>query len=96
MDKYLIDDRLSKNRRSKSKKVEDKGGQENLEEILEEGGNAAFFAPGDPADLARVAHALLEDAPRLKRMSEAARKSIFERGFLWKENAARAVRMAVE
>lgn len=70
--------------------------QDNLTEILEEGRDAAFFAPGDPTDLARVARELLADRGRLARMSSEARLSVFRRGFLWKENAARAARMAEE
>jgi glycosyltransferase involved in cell wall biosynthesis len=67
--------------------------QENLLGILEEGGSAAFFEPGDYADLVRVAGRLLEDPALLRRMGERARATIFERRLLWSENAARAVRM---
>jgi glycosyltransferase involved in cell wall biosynthesis len=70
--------------------------QENLEEILREGEDALFFEPGDPADLARAARELLSDPVRLERMSAAARESIREHGYLWRENAARAVRMALD
>ena len=69
--------------------------QPNLLEILEEDKNACFFEPGNPADLARVARRLLADPERLRRMSEAARRSVFERRYLWSDNAARAVHMAV-
>jgi glycosyltransferase involved in cell wall biosynthesis len=70
--------------------------QENLQEILREGVDALFFTPGDPADLARAARELLSDRARLERMSAAARESIQENKYLWRENAARAVRMALD
>ena len=68
--------------------------QENLTEILTEGVTGLFFAPGEPRDLSTVAHDLLRDQERLQRMSHAAREAISERGFLWIDNAARAVAMA--
>jgi len=68
--------------------------QKNLEEILTQGRDALFFEPGDWADLARAARDLLSDEARLRRMSDAARKTIFDRNYLWRENAARAVALA--
>lgn len=68
--------------------------QPNLEEILTEGRNARFFRPGDREDLARVAAELLRDREALRRMSGEARRTVFERGFLWSANARRAVEIA--
>lgn len=68
--------------------------QPNLEELLTEGDNAVFFTPGEPADLIRAAKELLQDADALARMSKRARETVFERGYLWRRNAERAVEMA--
>jgi glycosyltransferase involved in cell wall biosynthesis len=68
--------------------------QPNLEEILTEGENALLFGPGDPKDLERAVREILNDEPRRKRMGKKARQTIFDRGYLWKRNAQRAVDLA--
>ncbi len=67
--------------------------QENIQDLLRGEEEAQYFTPGDVESLAGALKALVEDPGRARRMGERARRAITERGFLWRENAARVARM---
>jgi glycosyltransferase involved in cell wall biosynthesis len=66
--------------------------QENIQDLLRDE-DAQYFTPGDVDSLAGALKALAEDPERARQMGERARRAIIQRGFLWRENAARVVRM---
>lgn len=68
--------------------------QGNTREILDEGGNALFFPPGDRAAFVDAVQEIFSDQARLERMSQAAREAIFAREFLWQRNAQKVVALA--
>ncbi len=70
--------------------------QTNILEILSEGRNAKLFRPGEPLDMMRAVDELLATPSLIRRMGAEARRTVFERRFLWTENAQRAIRMAKE
>lgn len=68
--------------------------QQNTREILTEGQNALFFPDGDRAAFVDAVREIFSDQQRLERMSESARETIFERGYLWDNNARRVIELA--
>lgn len=70
--------------------------QQNTREILTEGENALFFPVGDRTAFVDAVQEIFSDQQRLDVMSEAARETIFERGYLWDKNAQRVVELANE
>jgi glycosyltransferase involved in cell wall biosynthesis len=65
--------------------------QENIEELLREGAEALFFAPGDRAALANALATLVANAAQRQQMGAAALAAIHERGYLWTRNAERVI-----
>ena len=61
-----------------------------LQEVVPDGEASLFYTPGDPADLARQAVALLEDADRRREMGARGRRMVEER-FQWPALAERFV-----
>jgi glycosyltransferase involved in cell wall biosynthesis len=68
--------------------------QQNTREILSEGENALFFPVGDRGAFVGAVQEILSDRQRLETMSENARRTIFDRGFLWDNNAKRVIELA--
>lgn len=67
--------------------------QENIEELLSEGTEAAYFTPEDPKSLAEALRAVMRDPGRIAKLGKAARAAIFERRYLWTHNAERTVKL---
>lgn len=67
-------------------------GSDNVRELLTDG-ETALLCPGgsepSAADLGAAVAALVRDPERRRRLGEAARRRIFEQGWLWEENARR-------
>ena len=61
-------------------------------EILDPGGNALLFEPGNPVELARALEKILDD-PELARAFGRRSREIFEERFLLEESAARSVEL---
>jgi glycosyltransferase involved in cell wall biosynthesis len=67
-------------------------GSDNVRELLADG-ETALLCPGgtepSAADLGEAVAALVRDPEQRRRLGEAARRRIFERGWFWEENARR-------
>lgn len=67
-------------------------GSDNVRELLTDG-ETAVLCPGGPnpctEDLRDAVLELARDTDLRRRLGEAARRRIFERGYLWEENARR-------
>lgn len=67
-------------------------GSDNVRELLTDG-ETALLCPGgtepSAADLGEAVAALVHDPERRRRLGEAARRRIFEKGWFWEENARR-------
>jgi glycosyltransferase involved in cell wall biosynthesis len=70
--------------------------QENLLEILTEGGDALCFPPEDRKALEVVLCRLVEDESLRRRLGEEAKRTIERRGLTWAGNASRIVNVASE
>lgn len=68
--------------------------QENTREILTEGENALFFPVGDRPAFVDAVREMFSDQKRLDTMSRQARATIFERGYLWTNNARKIIELA--
>jgi len=68
--------------------------QANILEILEHGKTALLFEPGDKEDLSRTLKAAIEDEGLRQSVGMGGPDLIFQRGYLWKNNADRAIRFA--
>lgn len=68
--------------------------QPNILEILEDGKTALLFEPGDKGDLNRTLKGAIEDTGYRKYVGMKGHELIHERGYLWKNNAERAIRFA--
>jgi glycosyltransferase involved in cell wall biosynthesis len=74
-------------------------GSDNVRELLTDGESARLCPGGaNPTseDLGAAVLALVRDAPLRARMGEAARRRIFERGYLWEENARRVEELVAQ
>lgn len=65
----------------------------NVAEIVSHGESALLFDPADPNGLADAVRRLCRDAPLRARLSVAARQTILDKGYTWKHNAGRVVRL---
>lgn len=65
--------------------------QPNIREILRHGENAYLFQPENKESLRTALLALLRDHNEHQKIAERAQRSVFERGFLWEENAKRTI-----
>ncbi len=61
----------------------------NIREVLSDGENALLFDPDTPGALMESVERLCGDAALRKKLGEAARSTIQEKGFTWKNNARR-------
>jgi glycosyltransferase involved in cell wall biosynthesis len=67
--------------------------QANIREILEDGKNARLFPAGDGARLVRVLEDLCARPEARQALAVAARRTLLERGYLWRSNAARTLEL---
>jgi glycosyltransferase involved in cell wall biosynthesis len=67
--------------------------QENLTELLEEGEEAEYFAPGSVAEMSTALVRLTEDPGLREHLGTRARAAIRQRGYLWSENARRVLQL---
>jgi glycosyltransferase involved in cell wall biosynthesis len=67
--------------------------QENIRELLREGDEAQYFAPGDANGLAEALRALVNDPGKATDMGRRAREAVSRRGYLWTANAERVLEM---
>jgi glycosyltransferase involved in cell wall biosynthesis len=67
--------------------------QPNIFEILTDEKNAILFDPQDPEGLRKAIERLAADVALRKRIGEAARQTIQEKGLTWDNNAARVVEL---
>lgn len=67
--------------------------QPNIREILEHGVTAALFSPNDKNALKATLLQLIDDATMRKKLGNKAYQRLLERGFLWQNNAARALQL---
>jgi glycosyltransferase involved in cell wall biosynthesis len=67
--------------------------QENIEEILRDGHDAALFPPQDIAGLVESLRTLVRGPDRRALLGERALESIHRRGLLWTKNAERVVQL---
>jgi glycosyltransferase involved in cell wall biosynthesis len=70
--------------------------QPNIQEILEDGKTALLFRQGDKEDLRKVLWRIIGISEVRERLGVEAGRAIFTRGFLWKDNSARAIDLAFE
>jgi glycosyltransferase involved in cell wall biosynthesis len=68
--------------------------QANVRELLDDGGNALLFPPGDLPAMARAIDRLACDPALRGRLAAAARATLGERRLTWKENARRVMAIA--
>jgi glycosyltransferase involved in cell wall biosynthesis len=67
--------------------------QANIREIIEDGVEAFLFKPGDKESLRSTLLNLLDNPARQKESGQRAHKAIFERKFLWRANAEKALNL---
>lgn len=68
--------------------------QANITELLTDGENCRLFKAGDVQDLARVVGELMNAPAARAELGRRARQTIFQRQYLWSENARRAAEIA--
>jgi glycosyltransferase involved in cell wall biosynthesis len=68
--------------------------QPNITEILDNGTTAMLFRPGDKEDLRKILWRAIGGKETRESLGRNAREAVFNRGFLWKENARKAVALA--
>jgi glycosyltransferase involved in cell wall biosynthesis len=68
--------------------------QPNLAEILLDGDNGMLFEPGNRDSLFAALERMVADATLRRRLGEAARRTISQRGLTWSRNAERVVALA--
>jgi len=66
----------------------------NIREVIQDGENAVLFDPGDNDTFRQALSRLCQDGDLRKRLGQAARDTILNRGFTWARNAARVETMA--
>ena len=67
--------------------------QENIQELLREGDEACYFAPGDASSLAQALTELVRDRRKASQMGRHAQAAISQRGYLWSANARKVAEM---
>ena len=65
--------------------------QPNIREIIDDGKTGFLFRPGDKENLQEVLAGLARDRMRIETAGRNACRAVFERGFLWSENARRTL-----
>jgi glycosyltransferase involved in cell wall biosynthesis len=70
--------------------------QPNIREILDDGANACLFLPGNRQHFREVLLRVLFDHSLRQDLGKAAYVTLLRCGFLWSENAKRAIRLAFE
>ncbi len=70
--------------------------QPNIREILEDGVTGYLFQPGDKQSLLSIFLELLEHPVKREAAGKRAYQSIYERGFLWRTNVQRTLRLVFE
>jgi len=68
----------------------------NIREILTDGVDCAMFRPGDTRDFYTKIDDLLADDERRARLQQAARRTVFDKGFTWQENARRVTGLCAD
>jgi len=68
--------------------------QPNITEILDDGKTALLFRPGDKEDLRKILWRAIGGKEIRESLGRNAREAVFNRGYLWKENARKAVALA--
>jgi glycosyltransferase involved in cell wall biosynthesis len=67
--------------------------QENIRELLKEGETARMFNAGDKDELATLLVELIQNEKQRQALGKRAQESIKERGFLWRVNAEKSIKL---
>jgi glycosyltransferase involved in cell wall biosynthesis len=68
--------------------------QANIRELIEDGRTGVLFKPGNKEDMANALKRAISAPEYRKSLGRNARQEIFDKGYLWRNNAARAVSLA--